>query len=261
MSMEDMHFSQLTTFGDHLYRHKDEIAKIIMENTRTGIQKTIVDDNGMIADFPGFAYPDLVSLYNNGVPSGRIQFRSDISKLGEQYALIWQIQPDGRYWEDDDGFGMTTDDEIDLYAHLDETGHFAESFHIYSIGSNKLYGTDAEEQLIETLRMKVDPLSSLREHTSEMLDVMKEQIKTPANGKAEYFIPGTIYQAAFELRTELGKWYVRASMKKRYSDTCFVGYLQFAPQEEQREYLNSAQAFEDAEKTLMILFSQIKRKG
>jgi hypothetical protein len=50
-------------------------------------------------------------------------------------------------------------------------------------------------------------------------------------------------------------------MKKRYSDTCFVGYLQFAPQEEQREYLNSAQAFEDAEKTLMILFSQIERKG
>ncbi len=261
MSIEDMRFSQMTTFGDHLYRHKGEIAEIIMENTRTGIQKTIVDDAGMIVDFPGFAYPNLVSLYNDGVPSGRIRFRSDISKLGEQYALVWQIQPDGRYWEDDDGFGMTSDDEIDLYARFDETGHFTEAFHLYSIGSNKLYGTDAEEQLIETLRMKADPLTSLREHTSEMLEVMKEQIKTPENGKAECFIPGTIYQAAFELRTELGKWYVRASIKKRYSDTCLVGYLQFAPHEEQMAYLNSAQALEDAEKTLMILLSQIKRKG
>jgi hypothetical protein len=84
MSMEDIHFSQTVTFGDHLYRHSGEIAEIIMENTRTGIRKTIVDDDGMIADFPGFAYPDLVSSYYNGVPSGRIQFRSDISKLGEQ---------------------------------------------------------------------------------------------------------------------------------------------------------------------------------
>ena len=164
MSMEDMHFNQLTTFGDHLYRHKDEIAEIIMENTRAGIQKTIVDDDGMIADFPGFAYPKLVSLYSDGVPTAQIRFRSDISRLGGQYALIWQIQPDGRYWEDDDGFGGTSDDEIDLYARMDETGHFIEPFHFYSIGSSKLYGTDAEEQLMQTLQMKGDPLASLRAH-------------------------------------------------------------------------------------------------
>ena len=261
MSIEDMRFSQMITFGDHLYRHKGQIAEIIMENTRTGVRKTIVDDDGIIVGFPGFAYPDLVSLYNNGIPNARIRFRSDISRLGEQYALIWQIQPDGRYWEDDDGFGMTTDDEIDLYAHFDETGHFTEPFHLFSIGSSTLYGTDAETQLIETLRMKTDPLTSLREHASEMLDVMKEQIKTPEKGTAEYCVPGTIYQAAFDLRTELGKWYVRASMKKRYSDTCLVDFLQFAPQEEQVVYLNSAQALEDAEKTLTNLLYSIKRKG
>ena len=73
MSMEDIHFSQTVTFGDHLYRHSGEIVEIIMENTRTGIQKTIVDDNGLIADFPGFAYPKLVSLYNDGVPEARIR--------------------------------------------------------------------------------------------------------------------------------------------------------------------------------------------
>ena len=164
MSMEEISFSQMTTFGDHLYRRNGEIAEIIMENTRTGIRKTIVGDDGMIADFPGFAYPKLVSRYSDGIPTARISFRSDISRLGEQYALIWQIQPDGRYWEDDDGFGGTSDDEIDLYARMDETGHFIEPFHFYSIGSSKLYGTGAEEQLMQTLQMKGDPLASLRAH-------------------------------------------------------------------------------------------------
>ena len=261
MSIEDIHFSQTVTFGDHLYRKKGECAEIIMENTRTGIRKTIVDDDGMIVDFPGIAYPELVSLYKKGVSNGRIRFRSNISMLGEQYALIWQIQPDGRYWEDEYGFGMTSDDEINLYAHFNEKGRFTEPFHIYSIGDNRLYGTDEEEQLIGTLHMKADPLTSLRDHASVMLDVMKNLVKTPESGSAIYDIPGTIFQAAFELKEEREKWYVRASIKKRCSDTFFIGFLQFAPLEEQRTYLNNAQALEDAEETLTTLLHQIKRKG
>lgn len=256
--MEDMHFSQLTTFGDHLYRHKDEIAEIIMENTRTGIRKTIVNDNGMIADFPGFAYPKLVSLYNDGVPEARIRFRSDISRLDDQYALIWQIQPDGNYWEDEDGFGATSEDEIKLYARLDETGHFTEAFHFYSIGSNKLYGTDAEEQLVQTLQMKGDPLANLQAHIPQMIAVMKNKIKTPEKGAAVYDVPGTICQAALELKEAREKWFVRASMCKRYSDTSFIAYLKLAPLEKQRAYLESAQAVEDAEKEFKGLLFHIR---
>ena len=36
--------------------------------------------------------------------------------------VMWQINPDGRYYQDDDGFGMTDDDEIALWGKIDRTG-------------------------------------------------------------------------------------------------------------------------------------------
>ena len=66
MSIEDIRFSQTHTFGDHLYRREGQIAEIILENTKTGLRKTIVDDTGRIMGFPGIAHPELVSLYYKG---------------------------------------------------------------------------------------------------------------------------------------------------------------------------------------------------
>ncbi|MBR2166655.1 MAG: hypothetical protein IJ915_08980 [Paludibacteraceae bacterium] len=43
--------------------------------------------------------------------------------------VIWQINPDGRYYMDDDGFGMTDDDEIALCGTIDRTGHVIKKFH------------------------------------------------------------------------------------------------------------------------------------
>ena len=36
--------------------------------------------------------------------------------------VTWQINPDGRYYMDDDGFGMTDDEEIALIGKIDRTG-------------------------------------------------------------------------------------------------------------------------------------------
>ena len=147
-----------------------------------------------------------------------------------------------------------------MYARLDENGNFTEAFHIYSIGSGKLYGTDAEERLNEALCGKADPQTSIREHVPEMLDEMKKLISVPQKGSACYAIPGTIYQAALSLQTEGNNWFARASMKKQFSDTSQIGWLEFLPLEEQREYLNSAQALADAEEELTALLHQIRHE-
>ncbi len=260
MSIEDIKFSQMQTFGNHLYRRDGQIAEIIFKNTRTGIRKTIVDDRGMILRFPGIAHPDLVSMYSKGHLGHQIRYSSHISLLSGQYALIWQIQPDGRYWEDEDGFGGTSDDEIDLYAPLDESGNFAKPFRIFSIGSNKFYGTDEEEKLANALAMKEDPLRCLQRHVPDMLDEIKEKIKIPKSGSSWYHIPGTFYEAELTLDCEGIKWFVRAGMQKVKSDTSYVGYLKFLPLDEQREYLMTEQAKEDAVEELTQLFSIIQRK-
>ncbi len=257
--IEDIRFSQSQTFGDHLYRKEGQIAEIVFENTKTRIRKVIVDNSGLIVGYPDVAHPDLISLYYKGNLDGRIRYSSHITLLDGLYALIWQIQPDGRYWEDEDGFGGTTDDEIKLYAHLDAAGNFIEPFRIFSIGSSRLYGTDEEESIARTLALKDEPLSSLKQHIPEMLDVMRAKIKIPEVGSSCYCIPGTIYQAELSLNTELGKWFVRVSMSKIKSDTTLNGWLKFYPLDEQKEYLKTKQAEEDAEKELTQLFYAIQR--
>lgn len=43
-------------------------------------------------------------------------------------SVSWMLQPDGRYFSDEDGFGAEDCTEICLYSHLDEEGNFTEPF-------------------------------------------------------------------------------------------------------------------------------------
>lgn len=40
----------------------------------------------------------------------------------------WQINPDGQYYTDDDGYGMTNDKEVALWGKIDRTGKVVEQF-------------------------------------------------------------------------------------------------------------------------------------
>ena len=56
-------------------------------------------------------FPTLIGGFNNGI--------ADVK---------WQINPDGRYYMDDDGFGMTDDEEITLLGKIDRTGRVVTPF-------------------------------------------------------------------------------------------------------------------------------------
>ena len=40
----------------------------------------------------------------------------------------WEINPDGRFYCDEDGFGMTNDKEINLYGVIDRKGKVVKNF-------------------------------------------------------------------------------------------------------------------------------------
>ena len=42
----------------------------------------------------------------------------------------WQINPDGRYWMDDDGFGMTSDVEVEIYGYINKEGKVVGKFRL-----------------------------------------------------------------------------------------------------------------------------------
>ena len=68
-----------------------------------------------------FHYPSFISLFKNGVAE-----------------VDWQLNPDGRYYMDDDGFGMTDDKEINIYGFIDKTGTVVVKFQAID-SSEQLY--------------------------------------------------------------------------------------------------------------------------
>ena len=56
-------------------------------------------------------FPTIVSSFHNGVAVVR-----------------WQLNPDGMYHMDEDGFGMTDDDEVEIYGYIDRKGKVVSKF-------------------------------------------------------------------------------------------------------------------------------------
>jgi len=58
-----------------------------------------------------------------------IHFPSFIRGFHNGVAQVdWQLNPDGRYYMDDDGFGMTDDEEIEIYGFIDTEGRVLVKF-------------------------------------------------------------------------------------------------------------------------------------
>lgn len=62
-----------------------------------------------------FSYPSFIRWYSNGIAE-----------------VQWQLIPDGRYWMDDDGFGMTSEVELNIYGFIDQEANIISKFHYYT---------------------------------------------------------------------------------------------------------------------------------
>lgn len=101
-----------------------------------------MDDNGYIQNYPGLENPEewMHAWKSNRALDNQIRFYTYFEQMENNTILmVWEIQPDGRYWEDEDGFGAESDAEILLYTYLDEKGNFTAPFRTYSIGIKKFY--------------------------------------------------------------------------------------------------------------------------
>lgn len=130
-------FTRWVTFGDHMYRSPGERCDVEFVDKGLGIRKVIVDNKGNIIAFPGIEKGDWMKfLSSSQYLKPVIRFRTDFKEYDNaHYIMIWEVQPEGRYWEDEDGFGGTSDLEVRLYALIDHAGCFTGPFRIYSIDS------------------------------------------------------------------------------------------------------------------------------
>lgn len=74
--------------------------------------KRVKDEEAIdVARYRLFIYPGDISRYENGMAEVR-----------------WEINPDGRFYCDEDGFGMTGDVEVTLYGVIDRKGKVVKKF-------------------------------------------------------------------------------------------------------------------------------------
>lgn len=91
-------------------------------------RRCIVNRAGEIQGFPGFR--DEKWQEDMEFPIDQtVRFVFWISPYREDRARVrWVLQPDGRYFADEDGFGAEDCEEIEMYSWLDEEGRFTEPF-------------------------------------------------------------------------------------------------------------------------------------
>lgn len=75
-------------------------------------------------------FPTFVGSFRNGVARVR-----------------WQINPDGRYYRDDDGFGMTCDEEVEMQGYINKEGKVVGKFRLLGESDKDVdYRKMAEEE-------------------------------------------------------------------------------------------------------------------
>ena len=90
----------------------DEVLQIVTdEDIDWDNLKGLPQDAFDRAKAHSFHFPGHVYQYKNGVAE-----------------VEWQLNPDGMYYRDEDGFGMTDDEEINLYGAIDRKGKVIKKF-------------------------------------------------------------------------------------------------------------------------------------
>lgn len=125
--------------GNGLYWEFDEVRNgyggyktvnaYLLKMDDPDFRRCIVNCDGEIQNFPGFKDRSWESRLEIPMGSQQVNFVFWIYPYQNGRASVrWLIQPDGRYFADEDGFGMEPYDEIEVYSALDEEGNFTEPF-------------------------------------------------------------------------------------------------------------------------------------
>jgi len=92
-------------------------------------RRCIVNHSGEIQNFPGFKDNAWRKALDFSFEDNQVKFAFWIFPYREGKAAVrWLIQPDGRYFADEDGYGAERCEEIEMYSFLDEEGRFTEPF-------------------------------------------------------------------------------------------------------------------------------------
>lgn len=93
----------------------EQLAIVEAEHIDWDSMKNLSEDAVSTLRQYSFRFPSFIRYYQNGIAE-----------------VQWQLVPDGRYWMDDDGFGMTSDVELNIYGFIDQEANIISRFRYYT---------------------------------------------------------------------------------------------------------------------------------
>ena len=107
-------------------------VEMTLNHDERNIHKKITDDDGSFLDFPGVVDGEWKQyLKFTFIP--RIDFWFAYRPAEDSAAFIdflWTVQPNWRYWVDEEGYGVGDDMLIVLASRMDHEGHFISPFYV-----------------------------------------------------------------------------------------------------------------------------------
>ena len=177
--------------------------ELYVANTLTGkIRKLSTTDGEMLVDDNDIDYDAIAKVCENGIGNAKAKVicyaglnRWDGFKDG-LCAISWTLYPDGRYFADEDGYGMEDNDEEEVYAIIDTDLKIVESFrpikdvsaYLTEIRKNK------REIVINNSTMKtrifnliiIDESGSMQSIKKQAIDSVNETIQTIRSAQTKY---------------------------------------------------------------------------
>lgn len=133
-------FTQWFAYGDPMYGIASNELVVEFVGEKTGRRTAIIDEKRAIQNFPGIENEEKIrEMLGEGSLMPYNSFGVEFRTMGDdRYQMIWEVQPDGQmFWQDEYGFGGTSDAEIKLSAIIDQQGRFATPFVLYSVNGIK----------------------------------------------------------------------------------------------------------------------------
>ena len=113
-----------------------QLASAEAEHIDWDSMKTLPEDALSTLRRYSFRYPSFIRYYQNGIAE-----------------VQWQLIPDGRYWMDDDGYGMTGDIELNIYGFIDQQANIISKFHFYT-------DEDLDAHILDKVRRNAEEIIS-----------------------------------------------------------------------------------------------------
>jgi hypothetical protein len=135
--------------GEGIVIHHTKMGEIILENTVLNKQVMITNRHNILTNVQlediNFERVDkLENAYN--AHQLVVKYGFGIERFINRVALVWwTLYPDGRFFEDEDGFGGENCNETTVYAYMDILGKIIIPFRDMTAEEIKLFRIEAEE--------------------------------------------------------------------------------------------------------------------